>query len=42
MLGKVVRKRGMFTVVVSSARDQQMVDICLILITLKPRFAKQF
>jgi hypothetical protein len=38
ILGKVIRKRGMFIVVVSSAGDGWLVDICLTLITSKPRF----
>jgi hypothetical protein len=38
VLRKVIRKRRMFTVVVPSARDQQVVDICLTLITSKPKF----
>jgi hypothetical protein len=39
VLGKVIRKRGMWTVV-PSARDPWVVDIhvCLTLITSKPRF----
>jgi hypothetical protein len=37
VLGKVIRKREMCTVV-SSARDPWVVDICLTLITSKPRF----
>jgi hypothetical protein len=31
-------KRGMFAVVVPSAGDRRMIDICLTLITSKPRF----
>jgi hypothetical protein len=38
VLGKVIRKRGMFTIVVPSVDDQRVVDICLMLITSKPRF----
>jgi hypothetical protein len=38
VLGKVIRKRGMFTVVVPSAGDQWVVHICSMLITSKPRF----
>jgi hypothetical protein len=38
VLGKVIRKREMFTVVVPSAGDGRVVDICLMLITSKPRF----
>jgi hypothetical protein len=38
---KVVRKKGVFTVVVPSVGDRLMVDICLTLITLKPRFTNQ-
>jgi hypothetical protein len=37
-LGKVIRQRGMFTVVVPSAGDQWVADICLMLITSKPGF----
>jgi hypothetical protein len=37
VLGKVMRKRGRFTVDVPSAGDQREVDICLTLITLKAR-----
>jgi hypothetical protein len=37
-LGKVLRKKGTFAVVVVSANDQRVVDICLTLITSKPRF----
>jgi hypothetical protein len=36
-LGKVIRKSGTFTVVLS-AGDRRAVDICLTLITSKPRF----
>jgi hypothetical protein len=32
-----MRKRGRFTVDVPSAGDQQVADICLVLITSKPR-----
>jgi hypothetical protein len=38
VLGKIIRKRGMFTVVVHSAGYRQVVDICLPLITSKLRF----
>jgi hypothetical protein len=38
VLGKVTRKRGMFTEVVPPARDRQVVDICLRLIISKQRF----
>jgi hypothetical protein len=38
VLGKGIRKRGIFTVVVLSAGDRHVVDICLPLITSKPRF----
>jgi hypothetical protein len=38
VLGKVIRKRGMFTVVVPSAGDRRVVDICLTQIIYKPRF----
>jgi hypothetical protein len=37
VLGKVIRKRGIFTVV-PSVRDRRAVDICLTLITSNPRF----
>jgi hypothetical protein len=37
-LGEVIRKRGMFTVVVPSAGDQRLVDICLTPITSRPTF----
>jgi hypothetical protein len=39
VLGKVIRKRGMFIMSVPSAGDRRVVDICLTLITSKPRFA---
>jgi hypothetical protein len=42
VLGKVIRKRGIFTVAVPSAGDRRMVDICLMLITSKPRFTNPF
>jgi hypothetical protein len=38
VLGKVIMKRGMFTVVVPSAGDRRLADIFLTLITSKPRF----
>jgi hypothetical protein len=38
VLGKVIRNRGTFTVVIPSADDRRVVYICLTLITLKPRF----
>jgi hypothetical protein len=38
ILGKVMRKRGMFTVVVPSTGDLRVVDICFMLITSKPKF----
>jgi hypothetical protein len=38
VLGKVIRKRGMFIDVVPSAGDRRQVDICLMLITSKRRF----
>jgi hypothetical protein len=38
VLGEVIRKRGRFTVDVPSGDDQQVADICLALITSKPRF----
>jgi hypothetical protein len=38
VLSKVIRKRGMFTVVVPSAGDQQVADIRLTLITSQPGF----
>jgi hypothetical protein len=38
ILGKVIRKTGMFTAVVPSVGDRQVVNICLMLITSKPRF----
>jgi hypothetical protein len=37
ILGKVIRKRGMFTVVFPPAGDGQVVDICFMLITSKSR-----
>jgi hypothetical protein len=37
-LGKVIRNRGIFTVVVPSAGGRRVVDICLTLIISKPRF----
>jgi hypothetical protein len=37
VLGKVMRKRGRFTVVVPSAEEPRLADICLTLITSKPR-----
>jgi hypothetical protein len=42
ILGKVIRKRGMFIVVVLSAGDQWVVDICLRLITSKPAFINPY
>jgi hypothetical protein len=36
VLGKVIRKRGMFTLVVRSAGDRWLIDICLTQITSKP------
>jgi hypothetical protein len=36
--GKVIRKRGMFTVVVPFGINRQVVDICLMLLISKPRF----
>jgi hypothetical protein len=41
VLGKVIGKRGMFAVVVSSAGDRRVVDMFLTLITSKPRFINQ-
>jgi hypothetical protein len=38
VLGKVIKKRGIFTVIVPSASDLGVTDICLTLITSKPRF----
>jgi hypothetical protein len=38
VLGKVIRKRGMFIAVVPSAGDGWVVDICLTLTTSKSRF----
>jgi hypothetical protein len=38
VLGKVIRKMGMFTVVVPSAGDQWVADICFTLTASKPRF----
>jgi hypothetical protein len=38
IVGKVIRKREMFTIVVPSAGDLRVVDIFLTLITSKPRF----
>jgi hypothetical protein len=38
VLGKVVRKRGLFTMVVSSAGERQVADICLRLKTSNSRF----
>jgi hypothetical protein len=38
ILGKIIRKRGMFIVVVPSSGDRRAVEICLTLITSKPRF----
>jgi hypothetical protein len=40
-LGKVTGKRRMFTLVVPSAGDRRVVDICLTLITSKPRSTNQ-
>jgi hypothetical protein len=37
-LGKVSRKRGVFTVVVLSVGDRRVAEICLMLIISKPRF----
>jgi hypothetical protein len=37
-LGKNIRKRGMFTVVVSSAGDRRVIHICLALITAELKF----
>jgi hypothetical protein len=36
VLGKVIMKRGVFTVVVTSAYDRRAVDLCLTLISSKP------
>jgi hypothetical protein len=41
VLGKVVRKRGLFTLALPSAGDRRVVDICLTLITSKPRSTNQ-
>jgi hypothetical protein len=38
ILGNVIKKRGMFTVVLPSAGDQWVADICLMLIMSVPRF----
>jgi hypothetical protein len=38
VLGKVKRKREVFTVVVPSAGDRRVVDICLTLLTSKEKF----
>jgi hypothetical protein len=38
VLGKVIRKSGIFVVVVPVAGDQRVADICLTLIKSKPRF----
>jgi hypothetical protein len=38
ILGKVIRKRGIFTLVVPSKCHRRVADICLTLITSKPRF----
>jgi hypothetical protein len=38
VLGKVIRKKGVFTVLISSASDRRVVDICLMLITSKLMF----
>jgi hypothetical protein len=40
VLGEVVRKRGIFTVVVPPAGDRRVIDIYLMLITSKARFIK--
>jgi hypothetical protein len=40
ILSKVMRKRGIFTVVVLSTGDQRAVDICLRLLTTNPRFTQ--
>jgi hypothetical protein len=37
-LGKVIRKRGKFTVDIPSVGDRRVIDICLTLITSNPRF----
>jgi hypothetical protein len=37
VLGKVIRKRGRFTVYVPPASDLRVAEICLTLITPKPR-----
>jgi hypothetical protein len=39
VLSKVIRKRGIFSVVVLSADDRRVVDTCLSLITSKSGFA---
>jgi hypothetical protein len=38
VLGKAIRKRGMITVVLLSASDRRVIDVCLTLITSKPKF----
>jgi hypothetical protein len=38
----VIRKRGIFTVVVPSEGDRLVVDICLTLRAAKPRFTKPY
>jgi hypothetical protein len=42
ILGKVIMKRGMFTVVVPSAGVRWVVDICLTLLTSRPRLTNPF
>jgi hypothetical protein len=38
VVGKVIRKMGMFTLLVPSAGDRRLAVICLTLIISKPRF----
>jgi hypothetical protein len=42
IIGKVIMRRGTFTVVVPPAGDRRVVDICLTLITSKPRFTNAY
>jgi hypothetical protein len=40
IFGEVIKKRGMFTVVVPSAGDRRVTNIWLVLRTWNPRFTK--